>query len=405
LTTSLCKRAFLYLAGVSFLLAGCASSGDGWETMTPVHWAGADQQGSSKSVFWAGESVKGQWAGLKVAVLPVHNMTAVPGPLKDVENLFYDALRKGGVQVLKKEYLEEFMTKRRMRYTGGMDRITASAMRDEIGVQAVLVSSLEYFDQGRPPKISLHARLVSLEGDLNIQWMDDFCRAGDDAPGFLDMGVIDAPGELIEKAVDKLSASMLLHLAGESGWKGSADPGRGNPPVDTYRSQGMVKEGPITVAVMPFLNLSERSYAWEIMPLHFVQWMTGLPDVRILEPGEVRRALLKSRVFLQGGLSRPHLELVLRSTGADLVLTGTVMRYLDTKAVSKEPEVEFSVKMFDRGGKEVVWSSRSHRKGNDGVFFFGLGRKSTACSLADAMVSGAVSEMSFSEGDPVSTTN
>jgi hypothetical protein len=235
--------------------------------------------------------------------------------------------------------------------------------------------------------------------------MDSYCRAGDDSPGFLDLDVIDDPGELMEKAVDHLARSVVRHLAGQSAWKAETDPGWRSLPADTYRSTGIETAGPTTIAVMPFLNLSERSYAWEILPLHFVQRMAGLPGVRILEPGEVRQALLNSRVFLQDGLSLPHLELVLRSTGADLVLTGTVIRYLDTRAASKDPEVEFSVKMFDHAGREVVWSSRSDGKGGDGVFFFGAGRKSTACSLADAMVSATVSEMSLKAGDPQTTTN
>jgi hypothetical protein len=405
LTTSSCKSVLLLLAGAAFMLTGCAATGDRWETLAPVQWAGTDQQGSGQGISWASESVRGQWAGLKVAVLPVHNMTAVPGPLKDLEQLFYVALKKGGVRVLEEEILNQFMAERRMRYTGGVDRITASAMKDETGVEAVFVSSLEYYDEGDPPKISLHARLVSLGKDLEIQWMDSYCGAGDDSPGFLDLGLIEDPRRLLEKAVDQLARSMMLHLAGESARNAGADPGRHSLPTDTYRSPSMESAEPATVAVMPFLNLSERSYAWEILPLHFVRRMARLPGVRILEPGEVRRALLNSRVFLQGGLSRPHLELALLSTGADLVLTGTVMRYLDTRVAFRDPEVEFSVEVFDRAGKEIVWSSYSDGKGGDGVFFFGVGRRSTACSLADTMVSATISGMSLQAGDPETTSS
>ena len=113
-------------------------------------------------------------------------------------------------------------------------------------------------------------------------------------------------------------------------------------------------------------------------------------------PGrKVRRSLLESRVFLQGGLSVPHLELVLRSTGADYVLTGTVMRYLDARTAFQDPEVEFSVEMFDREGKQVVWSTRSFGRGGDGVFFFDTGRKSTASGLAEALVDRIVEGMPF----------
>ena len=144
---------------------------------------------------------------------------------------------------------------------------------------------------------------------------------------------------------------------------------------------------------MPFLNLSDRPYAWEILPLHFVRSMVDVPGYRVLEPGVVRRGLLSSRVMVQGGLSRPHLELVLRSTGADLVLTGTVMRYLDSQYAAVEPEVEFSVQAYDRSGKKIVWSSRSAGRGDDGVYFFGVGYRRTACRLSAELAQATVEEM------------
>lgn len=348
---------------------------------------------------WAGERkarnvVQTYWAGPMVAVLPIHNVTAAPAPVKELERLLSDSLKKQGVSVLEKKVLADFMKKWRMRYTGGLDEIIASAIKDLTGVESVLVSTLEFFDDGDPPRISLHSRLVSTGVNPEIKWIDSVCLAGDDAPGIMGLSVIDDPQDLMEIAARHLTRSLILHLADDEEGRDHEKPVEGIPPSITFRSQMFGSKKEIsTVAVLPFLNLSERPYAWEILPLHLVQRMVGIQGYRILEPGVVRRGLLNSRVMVQGGLSLPHLELALRYTDADLVITGTVMRYIDGKFARTEPEVEFSVQVFDRESKKVVWSSRSVGSGDSGIYFFDVGQRSTACKLASELVQATVTEM------------
>jgi hypothetical protein len=291
-----------------------------------------------------------------------------------------------------------------MRYTGGLDAMTALAMKDETGVEVALVSSLEFFDEGDPPKISLHTRLVSTGQNPEILWMDSVCMAGDDSPGFLDLGVVNDPQILMTMAAENLVRSLMLHLAGREQRAGDEDLGRGIRPTVAYRSPILELKDAFTVAVMPFLNLTERPNAWEILPLHFVERMIKTPGFRVLEPGVVRRALLQTRVMVMGGLSRPHLELVLRTTEADLVLTGTVIRYLDSRLPMVYPEVEFSVQVFERVSKEVVWSSRSVGRGDDGVYFFDVGKRSTACKLAAELTQATITEMTEKEEEEMTTT-
>lgn len=404
------KLTIAFLMGSLGLVSGCASRGVLEDVHPRIQWAGDDQMEEKHVLMgWAGDVEKKDmiqvyWAGPKVAVLPVHNVSAAPAPLKEIESLLSEALSKRGAVVLEKEILEEFMAKRRMRYTGGLDSATASAMKDRTGVEAALVSTLEFFDAGNPPKISLHARLVSTESDPEILWTDSVCMAGDDSPGLLGLDVISDPLDLMEITARRLSTSMILHLADRKQGGRSDDPDRGIPPTIAYRSPIMESRDGFTVAVMPFLNLSERPYAWEILPLHFVERLIDSPGYRILEPGLVRGALLRTRVMVQGGLSTPHLELVLRSTDADLVLTGTVMRYLDSQFPTVEPEVEFSVQIYERASKEIVWSSRSVGKGNEGVYFFGAGHRSTACRLAGELAQATVAEMTEKNGKQMTVT-
>jgi hypothetical protein len=48
---------------------------------------------------------------------------------------------------------------------------------------------------------------------------------------------------------------------------------------------------------------------------------------------------------------------------------------------------------FEREGLQVVWSSKSRNKGDQGVFFFDRGRISTAEKMASEMVDNVIREM------------
>jgi hypothetical protein len=55
--------------------------------------------------------------------------------------------------------------------------------------------------------------------------------------------------------------------------------------------------------------------------------------------------------------------------------------------------VNFSVRLLDMKTKRVTWSSISHNLGDDGMFFFDMGKVNTAHALASSMVRSAVEMM------------
>jgi hypothetical protein len=386
--------------GSFFLVTGCVSTGEVAVDRPRMVWAGLDQAGEDQvQAGWHGDdNARGEagvyWAGPNIAVLPVHNLTGLPAPLKELESRVTDALVKSGVKVLKKQVLKEFMTRHRMRYTGGLDERTAPLVRYETGVEAVFVTTLEYYEESDPPKISLHARLISSGDRPEIMWMESVCITGVDTPGLLGVGIVDDPESLMGIAVQRIINSFVLHMAGQQLISDSADAESGIGPTVEYSSPVFKSKDNFTVAVIPFLNLSERPHAGEILPIHFADILNSSEGFHVLEPGVVRTGLLKMRVTLEGGLSKPYLELVFKSTDADLVLTGTVFRYLDSEGPMGEPDVEFSVQIFERVGKEIAWSSRSIGSGNDGLIFFDLGKRRTACEMSAELVRSTIDRIS-----------
>ena len=78
---------------------------------------------------------------------------------------------------------------------------------------------------------------------------------------------------------------------------------------------------------------------------------------------------------------------------ADLILAGRVFDYQDYRGTAGKAIVGFSTLMIERKSREVVWSSNSYNTGDDGVFFFFLGRVNTAHAMASEMVLTAVETM------------
>ena len=322
---------------------------------------------------------------LPIAVLPVENLSGNTAPLKNIRKTLIESLKARRFKVLEEELLEEFMARHRLRYIGGIDGTTAKAFREETGAGSVLITSLELYDDSTQPKIALISRLVSLNASPVILWMDSVGLAGDDAPGFLDLGLIENPVVLRNKALRSLSVSLAGSLS-EKGDRDSAEEKRKKfRPKIAFRSPAFVPEARHTVAVIPFFNESLRKYAGEIMQLHMVQEMAKVENIKVIEPGVVRKELLAFRIIMEDGISLAQADIAWEALNADLLLTGKVMDYQDYQGADGAPVVDFSLLVMERKGREVGWASKSYNKGTDGVWFFDMGRGRTASAMASEM--------------------
>ena len=317
-----------------------------------------------------------------IAILPVSNLSGTPAPLKEIRQSFITRLTTSGIRIVGEKDLETFMARHRLRYTGGIDQETSRALKDEIGVDAVLIMSLELYSERVPPKIALTSRLVSTGIDPAILWIDGVGLAGDESPGFLDLSLIKDPARLKEMAIEELTISLTGFLSGHPVWAETGAGGKKFRPETYYRSPVMDEPVKQTVAVVPFLNLSKRKFAGDIMPLHFVRLFWEFENFRVIEPGIVRDMMLRERMIMDDGISMADAEVIFNRLDADLVLSGRIMNYEDYEGDAGQPVVDFFALMIDRRNRELVWSSHSYRKGDEGVYFFGMGKVKTAHRLA-----------------------
>ena len=323
---------------------------------------------------------------IRIAVFPVENLSGTVAPVKEIRQTFIEKLGSVGVDVLDEETFEKFMAKYRIRYTGGVSTEIAKAFKQEINVSGVLITSLELYSDVIPPKISLISRLVSTGESSSILWMDGVGLAGDDSRGLLDLGLIEDPKVLLDKGMKVMFDSMKRYLSKRSEGGGGYSVKRKFRPHISYRSPSFDPNRKYTVAITPFFNYSLRKYAGNILVLHFAKALKKFDQFDVIEPGVVRQAFLEMRIILDQGVSLVNADSIAGLLNADLILAGDVTDYEDYQGVWGKPKVSFSAQLIDKKSREVVWSSSSYNEGDQGVFFFDLGRVNTASAMVSQMV-------------------
>lgn len=326
----------------------------------------------------------------RVVLLPVENLSATNASLRDVQTAIEIALRRN-FDVVSGDILEQFMSRHRLRFTGGVDAEIAVAARDELGADAILISSLLGYRPASPPVVGLTMRLVSATERPRILWIDQHAFAGDESPGLLALGVVSNVKVALVRVVDRLVHSLDLAMAGRAPEPECGGGARYRPRV-RFRPEVVPGGTGYTLAVLPFLNRTSRRGAGDAVSLEFLRQLVESGQYEVLEPGVVRQYMLRARVMMPGGVSLETTRLLLGALEADLVLAGTVLDYAETVGPTG-PTIRFTATMLEGRSGEVVWHSSSYNKGDDGVHWFGLGRVATPGKLMCRMVQPVVREM------------
>ncbi|NJC88474.1 MAG: hypothetical protein FIB02_08085 [Desulfuromonas sp.] len=341
----------------------------------------------------------------RYAVLPTENLSDRTAPLVEIHDRLVRTMAAAGLQVLADDTLEEFMRKHRVRHVGGIAPETSQQLQEELGVDGVVISTLETWQDAVPPRVALIARVVATGREPEILWIDSVGLAGDEAPGLLGLGRVNDVRQLLGNGLDQLVASFQRYLAGSfpsyrhtadrqgvrllNGDGKTADAATGAvgsrlQPQVTFRAATFDPEREYRVALVPLLNASTRKHAGTIVTLHLLKQLNRYENLRVYEPGWVRDILLRYRMIMQAGPSLAAADILAseKILGADLIVSGQVFDYQDLIA---EAKVDFSVQAVAGRQREIIWTSRSSARGNDGVYFFDIGRIATAHGLVTPM--------------------
>lgn len=348
--------------------------------------------------------------GARYAVLPIENLSNRKAPLHEIHAALVAQLAGAGLQVLDQEAMEGFLHKHRIRHIGGIDRQGSLRLKEELGVDGVVITALETWYDAVPPRVAMIARVVATGDEPEIAWIDSVGLAGDDAPGLLGLRRVDHAGQLLERAIARLVDSFEAYLDGRApSYRHATEPpgvhlinGRTDTadglltrvkdhyqPQFTFRAATFDPAREYRVALVPLLNVNARKHAGTIVALHLAKQLHRYENIRVVEPGRVREILLRYRMIMQAGPSLAAADVLAaeKTLDADLIVSGKVFDYQD---LIGECKVDFSMQAVDGARREIVWTSRSHARGNDGVYFFDRGRIPTAHDLASLMSKAAV---------------
>lgn len=366
--------------------------------------------------------------GPMIAVYPIENLSGAPAPLRELQEELAATLQRSGARIVDREVMDRFFERHWVRYVGGIDEATAAALWDEIGADAVLITSLELYNDQYPPRIALIARLVSTVGVPEILWMDSYAKAGDDTPGLLGLKIIQDPDRLRGLALEYLEASLQSYIVNppERTRKVSAREVRESKPFTILDLMAKMKDEPVrfnddtqtsrpwfsqvgnlvasayrpktwysshsvlddqlrSIAIVPFMNLSTRKHGAEAVVLHLAKQLVVNGKHKVVEIGVIRDRMLNLRIIMNSGVSNADIDSISNSLGVELIINGKVFDYLESNSTGQNPKVDFSLQMFERDSRRILWNSHSRNQGDDGVFFFDVGQLSTASVLTDKM--------------------
>ncbi len=325
-----------------------------------------------------------------IVVFPVKDLSGGRAPLKEIRQSLVEALARRGDVVLDDEAMKQFMTRHRIRYTGGVDTLTGKAWREETGTEAVLITSVDQYIVSEVPKISLTSRLVSTGEMPRILWMESIGLSGDDSPGLFGIGLIGQIGPLQNKAIKQLMDSLSSFYADRM-----APPPEGKgwvmrvfKPKKSSETPFLDPDRTYKVAILPFYNRTKNVNAGEILALRFMSQLVKSGAFDVLEPGVVRQKLLDYRIIMSDGLAQADAESFFINQKMDLILMGKIIDYQEGN-----PNMEFEVQVYNNKSKSMAWSSWSYNRGSDAMFVFDWNRVSNVAELASQMVKTIIRDM------------
>ena len=137
----------------------------------------------------------------RIAILPLVNYTDEPDAADRIEGLLREGLRRRGMEVATQDEVDAFLALKRIRYTGGITRLNAREMGKVLGVEAILLGSVNlYADMNGEVYTGVTLRLIST-ADGEIVWTKVLSYSGRDFEGILGLGLVTSLEELSRRVV------------------------------------------------------------------------------------------------------------------------------------------------------------------------------------------------------------
>jgi hypothetical protein len=237
-----------------------------------------------------------------------------------------------------------------------VNRRLAKVLREELGVDAVLVPTLELYADAAPPKVAMSVRLVEASTRPVVLWGDVVARSGDDSPGLLGLGLV-ATAALEKRVVAAVARSVARYVVTRA--RGTPAALRDGSPRRSFRAPVLDDVGRQTVACCP--SRTRRPGAGRGRRPQPVRGAARAVEVLQCSTRRGPGRSCSRTGSLEGGVSVDTAIAVLdlcrrTSFPGDVGPQGTAR-------ARAPPTVEFTAFVLDRVTGELVWSSYSDGRG------------------------------------------
>lgn len=326
-----------------------------------------------------------QEQGARFALLPLRNLSDDADAPYALFARVRGELELRGASFVPEGELEGELRRRRVRYTDSVSAADVRAIADATGAEYVLAGTLIDYEPGLLPRVSLALRAIDARTGQRSASSVVTLR-GEDFEGLLGLGRIEDEAELVSVAIDELLADF-----GSGG-----APVQPAPRPDLRERTGHPKGGwgfmvpdfdPAAVESVAVLPLNNRSMEGEgatvFAELLGDAWFGGT-GVQVVEPGEVRAALVALKVRSMDFVDLQMLAELGRTVGTRWFALGSIERFGDEVIVGtlRYPEVEATIELLDVESGRIVAASGVRRRGDHYETVLGLGAVRNSIELA-----------------------
>lgn len=329
-------------------------------------------------------------ADVTYALMPLRNLSDDPSAALLIGARIESELTRRGARFVAAQDLDDALRVRRVRYTDSLSKRDSRDIARELGADFILAGTVIQFDASSMPQSAFALRAIAAASGEREASAAVTMR-GADFEGLLGLGVITDSEELLELTVERALSAFDARGRPLPQPKAPEHSGHATPPDKGwgYFSPHFDASRFDRVAILPLTNRSADPNAQ-------VAWSELLGDawfrhggVRVVEPAEVRAALVRLKVRSMEFVDLAGLAQLGRELETRYFALGTIERFGEEAATDTDrfPEIEATVRIIDVENGEIVAAAGVRRRGDHYRSLLGLGVVRNPLGLAERTAS------------------
>jgi len=292
----------------------------------------------------------------RVGLLRVISREGGLEPAKLVADLVAEQLDHAGCAVLRDSILRPTLRQHRIRTMAGIDAESSRLLADETGITHVLIVTIESWSEDVVPEVALTARVL-VPGWSVVASAASASATGLDYEEMFGSGRIETVDNLAVVLVEELIAQLSFPVAPPAGFE--------------------------PIAVIPLDVTADAPTGAEAAG----DWLVAVlaaEGVRVVEPGDVRLALLTGGRAPRGDIDLRGAEILADKLWVGWILAGSLDRWsrISGDARRNVPSLTWGLRLLDTDSQRIIAVLEHDRDGHDGEGVFRAGRKLSLGDLA-----------------------